>query len=313
MKECEFIDMIERIDTKPSTDQKITEQLLNYDASSKQPAQLFSSEKRLCHLPYISKIAAACILIALFGTTTAIASNFFLKTYHVDINFKSDKAKDDPHKNPFHNRSKEYKTKYFGRGPRVFDEKGNLITSNKKETTDERGNIYDDTGLGTNFVYNPQKSGEEAFKVLGLPNLTPTYLYDNYILDQNGYMYMKSENKGTIQKKLAVEFITHQTDTNSKFVYIEYYPNENDKSPKTSTYVVDDDPSLYSASTYTTKGGLICNIVSQKNSDDISAQIEMKSDTLGSGTFLISFSHIDMDEIKVILDSLPITTKGITK
>jgi hypothetical protein len=60
-------------------------------------------------------------------------------------------------------------------------------------------------------------------------------------------------------------------------------------------------------STYTAKSGILCNLTIDEKNDIISADIIFDSKTLGNAHFMISCTHIQIDEVKDILDSIPFT------
>lgn len=154
----------------------------------------------------------------------------------------------------------------------------------------------------------PYKNGDEAFSVLNLPNLVPTYLLDNFKLSlYDNYTYYEEEfPNGMINKQIYTKFISKSGP--GRIVYFYYSPSDTSQKNTIVTTVATDDS--ITTSTYITKNGLTCNII-EKNDDDIfsssaTALIIFDSKSLGNGSLFFDFHDVEMNEIKDILDSIPI-------
>jgi len=309
MKENEFRAIMSKIDTDSSTDRKITEQLLNYQGISKldytimkrnRQSILFFIKRGKQYFANVSKVAVAIVLLTIVGTATAwAAASYFAKSYTVDIQVKTVEDIKPLLKDFEYSTSKTFGA-YKNERTIYTDPSGNVFDS------DIDGILRDGYGnaLAVKDVYDPVKSGNEVFAVLGLPNLVPTYLLDNYTLDPSGYSYTEQE---ATEFKCVRALFWH----GMKAVDIAYEPIKDSENSNTSTYIIgvgELDTSNYIKSTYITKSGLICNILDLQDELTISAEIHFESNTLGEGSYILSFTKIEMDEIEAILDSIPISS-----
>lgn len=292
MKEKDFRKFINTIDTDASIDQRITDQLMNYEVDTliinrnRLPVVNLKNLRGRRLISSMTKAAAVILLFAIVGTTTALAATYLVKSYKVKYEVVPESDL----------------------GPVPEREIISFGTGHKNES----GTFYDAEGNLT-FSYGPEdpndediKFGDEAFTALGLPNLTPTYLYDNYLVQEPGYRYIKpkSDDGSEFKDELFVSFFTVGS---SKHVYLDFFPQETSTQDITLSIPTNMAEDLTNTSTYTTKGGLICNLRESEKYNIIDAIIMFDSDTLGNGFYAICFTDIQMDEAKEILDSIPIT------
>jgi hypothetical protein len=323
MRENKFRTILSKVTTDSAADQRITEYLLNYpelsqagDKSNKHSKLLFSltSKHRLPLFYHISKTAAAIVLLTILGTATAWAAGYFVKSYPIDMQIKQ----------------VEDLTDYMGNGPKpektttlrfgdyeirstvYWDADGNIIEP------DANGNIIDKDGsvlaygdktgrvIASYKDYDPTKGAKEVFELIGLPDIIPTYLYENYKLDPGGYIYKEEEFTDRTVKQIAALF---EYRGYQKSVCIYYRPVGDTVDTKESLYIIEGDISDYEKTTYTTKTGLLCNILYTKGPNKLSsAEIHFTDAALGDGIYSFSFDRIEMDEIKAILDSIPMSS-----
>jgi hypothetical protein len=158
-------------------------------------------------------------------------------------------------------------------------------------------------------------SGDEAFAELGYPNLIPSYIYDNYLLSEKGHICLENNRDGVTQKWLITEFFTDGYETgdfSGEYIYISFIPSDVSVVNITSVYTEEvglEEDFIFSE--YTTKGGVICSLKQHIERGYITADILFDSDTIGNGSLMMNFSGIDMDKVKEILDTLPLTEETI--
>ena len=294
MKENKVFELIANIDTDLSMDQRITEQLMNDQTITEHTtknAWLQLKYSRLYHNPTLLRFVrtAAIILIFTFlGTTTVLAANYLIRSYRADLEIIPEVELGPPQENTVKQR--------FGPGHK----------NESRITRDAEGNILE-AQIPEDPNHEDIKYGDEVFAKLGLPNLIPTYLYDNYLLGEGGYLYTEySLEDGTISSQISAHFFSVDT---GKQIYLYFHPSEASTEDNTMTYMTneftEDD---YSTSTYVSKGGLICNLVENEEHDLIDATIIYDSELLGNATFFLDFVSIPMDEVETILDSIPISS-----
>lgn len=291
MKESEFKDILSRINTDTTMDQQIVDNLINYEASSNHTFQAkwlsnlntTKNDKKL--LSKISKSIAAVVLLAILGTTTALAASY-LKSYTAEFEVVPETELGPP--------ADTLVRKEFGEGHK----------NETKTTYDSAGNVIEFIGP-EDPNHDDVKYGNEAFAEIGLPNLIPTYLYDNYLLEEGGYIYVEQlRQDGFIMKKISAGF--YQGDS-GKYVFVDFLPSDQSSNYGIIAYL-DSELSTkdFITSTYINKGGLTCNLVENSKHGIVSSTILFDSETLGNATYGISFTNIKMDEIEAILDSIPI-------
>lgn len=318
MKESEFNDLIDRINMDTSMDQRMEDLLLQYDYTTNDKKEdNYTKDKltiirRFTSLSTLVKAASVLILLAAIGTSTAVmASNIFIHSYTVPISIKD--AKDMPKATT----SSECKITssrnlQFGEGIRLFDKDGNILSSIDDTVYDEEGNVIDNSSISTaDYTYTPEQNGSDAFHVIGIPDLTPTYLYDHYILDEDGYQYSEktyqiNETKDDIVNSISAHYFT----STQKDVNVQYMPSSGEVY-LTTTYYDGVDIENITKSTYETKNGLTCTIINNEGIIDV--HIFFNSLSIGNGELMLNFCNIDMDEIKDILDSIPVIDYKSTK
>lgn len=282
--------LFNNIDTDPSMDQRITEQLMNYPTArdSRLNAAWYyiknSFISRNSALYSITRIAAIIILITFLGTTTVLATNHLIMTYKADMAIVPEEDFDSP---PEYTVKEHYGTGHPNSTTITKDAEGNII-----ETKPEDPNGED------------KKYGDEVFKRIGLPNLIPSYLYEHYLLGEGGYLYIESPNDdGSPYREISAFFYAVNS---GRKVYVYFSPSDASTKDRTMTYMTDRLAKDYVTSIYTTSGGLLCNIVQDKIDGLIGATIYFDSEKLGNGAYFISFDSVSMAEVEDILNSLPI-------
>lgn len=295
MKEREFIEFVSKIEPHASMDQRITNRLLNYDAThdnfnqkTKILGQLLVS--RINKLsPSLPKVVAVLFVLAIIGSTTALAAGYYIKSYSSQFSVISEPELKLP---------KDLVKRHFG---------GHTT---KSTTTMENGKLVT---IGPE-TYNDEdvNSGDKAFGELGLPNLFPTYLYNNYIVDDSGIIYGEEEiSDGSKSTYIAANFTSFDS---KKLIYVEYVPSKVSKKDSPNSLATDDFAKEdFTSSQYITENGLICNLIEAVTDDTISATIYFDSNSIGNATYLISFSHVKMNEVKEVLDSIPISVNENNK
>ena len=332
MKENDFKDIISKLNIDNSMNQRITEHLLNNEKCTssnnqrKWRANLFVFNNKKSFFRAASKVAIAIAVLAVVGTATAWAASYFMKSYPVEIQVKTEEELGiTRNEDGDLNLGFDYRTapiQRFGKGHKLRGE-GLLDASRKAKYENSR--YIEELGITLPSPYGPEdpnphesdiKSGDEVFAVLGLPNLVPTYLFENYLLEDGGYRYKEPRlDANTSYKQISAGFYssTYYTDNTPtpKYVYFDFIPSETSTKDALITYADNASTvSQYIITTYVTKGGLICNLVQKPDDDGITANINYDSETLGNASYMLSFSNIEMDEVEAILDSLPITTEA---
>lgn len=327
MRENKFSTVLSKVTTDPAMDQRITEYLLNYqelsqarDKSNKHSKLLFllTSKHPRPLFYHISKTAAAIVLLTILGTATAWAASYIVKSYPIDIQLKQTENLTDYLANEIEHEPKPEKTTILRFGDYEIrsivyrDADGNIIEPDENGNfLDADGNVFayedeTDRAIASYKDYDPAKGGKEVFELLGLPNIIPTYLYENYKLDPGGYVYKEEEFADRTVKRIEALF---EYGSYQKSVYISYRPVENTGDTKESLYIIEDDIADYEKTTYTAKTGLLCNILYKKGHNELtSAEIHFTDAAMGDGIYSFSFDRIEMDEVKAILDSIPMSS-----
>lgn len=329
MKEEKLRNLMSKVDSDTVMDHRIMDHLFYYEEDSGVNLDRNNVNRRTVipagkRYKFIlnkgSKIAAALIFFAILGTATVWASSYFVKTHPIDLQIKPMKEYEalveEWEAQGYKSESQIIKEQRFGEGEVggtfLSDASGNKIEPDSNGVyKDSDGNILDS---GILPEYDPVKSGDEAFAVLGLSNLTPTYVFDNnYILSTEGYRYTETEHKIYAENKsdcFIEQSITAFFDDTNKTVHFTYTPIDDAASIGTSYFVQDEADVLNSTtSTYVTEGGLLCNLViTDDEYEAVTAEIYLESETLGKVLYSLSFNHVEMDEIEAILDSVPIST-----
>jgi hypothetical protein len=153
------------------------------------------------------------------------------------------------------------------------------------------------------------KKVEDAFAILELPNLFPTYVMNNYYLNNDRCTYMETKyDDGSVSKEIYASF--YSNDAQAKRVDITFLPTLTSQKDSGVTMLTD---ANVTTSAYVTKSGLHCSIAEIDGEEDfedgIIAFLNFDSETLGYGCYSIYFDDIEIKEIKKILDSIPIVEK----
>lgn len=291
MKNEKIKKIISNIDTDISMDRRITDHLLNYqeltDITHNKALSQRNNNTLLFNqaLHNFTRTAAAILLFTIFGTTTVLAANYLIKSYTADLEIIPEVELSPPQDSTM--------KQHFGTGHK----------NETRITRDAEGNI-----LETQIPEDPKnediKFGDEAFSKLELPNLIPTYLYDHYLLGEGGYLYTAYSHDGNISSQISASFFNVDTD---KQVYLYFHPSKTSTKDNTMTYMTNEfkEEDLIT-STYVTEGGLTCNLVENEKYGLIDATIIYDSEQLGNATYFLDFVSIPMNEVKAILDSIPI-------
>ncbi len=324
MKENEFIKIITKPIIDSSMDQTIANSILHHDTNANkkntrarwmQTGYLFS-QKALSNS--ISKIAVAVIVLSLVGAGTVWAAGIYVKSYKSEIQIMTedevDVIKDDIISLDRENAVK----KYFGNGNKLIgpaiDMNGNILE------IDEEGYYTheDGTKVPASYIPDPNRyenartSGDEAFAEMGYPNLIPSYLYDNYILETDGFIY--AEFPESSYKEIMVEFLTdayNGGDFYEENIWVTFSPSETSVENPQSIYRLNYDEDDYITSSYTTKGGINCSILEDKVTFHIIAEINFDSETIGNGHMMIEFVGMEWDKVTEILNTLPLTEDNV--
>jgi hypothetical protein len=282
MKEDRFIDIMKTIKPDPDMDQRMIDHLINYEDSTSDQS-IINMIKAICNKKIffrnISISVSTFLLFIMLGTTTAFAG-YLIKSYLVND--------------------------YY-----VIKEPDAGLLAERNITSYGEGHVNKTVYVDGKIIEKPEdvnkedvKYGDEVFGLLGLPNLIPTYLYNNYLVEEGGYKFIEGKtNDGSEYKKIAGGFFSVNT---SKYVYIDFSPS-NGTMKDTDLILADNNLSKedIKSSSYTTKGGLTCNLTEDEKNDMITAIILFDSEALGNAYYLLSFTHIDKEEVKTILDSIP--------
>jgi hypothetical protein len=286
VKEKRFNEILQSIKPDSAMDQRIINRISNYESSNTEnnlsDKLVWMFSHKVVH-SNVFKTAAAFVMLIILGTTTALAASYIIKSYTVkEYNVIPE---------PDYSKALDRTITSYGEGHKnvtVYQD-GKLIE--KPEDTNKEDVKY----------------GDEVFALLGLPNLVPTYLYEHYLLEEGGYKYIEGKcSDGSKYKQISAGFYCLGA---TKYVFIDFIPSEDSMKDTEITFANNDllkeDLKI---STYTTPGGLICNLSEDDNSDLITAHVIFDSEVLGNAEYLLSFTHIDMEEVKKILGSIPITT-----
>ncbi|MDF2545085.1 MAG: hypothetical protein K0S47_4803 [Herbinix sp.] len=321
MKESE----LKKILTKPvmdqTMDQKIADSLLYHDANINNVGwrRLFTQKTLRFG---ISKIAVLIFLLAIVGVGSAWAAGLYVKSYFTDIKVMTEEEIEDDSDLVIRFDRENATRKRFGTGNKMIgllkDMNGNI-----PEIDADGYYVFED---GSKFLApyipdpnrheNARKSGDEAFAEIDYPNLVPTYLYDNYVLGVDGFVYtmITQENK-VVLKEIMVEFFTDAYDTGDflkENIWITFHSSETSvKDSKSIHMSYDENDDNYIYSSYTTKGGIICSILEEVDRNSIIVHISFDSETIGNGRMMIQFKGLEMDKINEILDTIPLTEGNV--
>ena len=326
---------LKRILTTPTTDdamdQNITDALLNIDSHTDRSNnyRVKNSTKYLANNKLsgyrFSKVAVIILALVLIGTGTALAAGFYVKTYtHEWKNMTKEEYYEETGidiDEALLNRE-DIIRKSFGAGNKMItlprDAEGNVL-----EINDEGLIVLEDgTIITPRYIPDPdryekaKKAGDEAFAELGFANLLPTYIFDNYILGDLGFICSEITQDGTTYKNLMGEYVLDgyiTGDFHSEWIWVNFKPLH-ETAINQQSILIDNNRTedQYINSTYTTKGGVLCNI-SEHNLGNITADIVFESDTIGNGHLMIEFVGFrnKMDKVNEILDTLPFNEDSI--
>ncbi len=288
MKDDRIKEVFANIDTDISMDQRITDQLMNYQSItniSNMKARFLITNHTVTSF---ARMAAIIVLVIFCGTTTVLAGNYLIMSYKANFEVIPETELGPP---------LEYSVKQrYGTGHK----------NESRITRDSEGNIIE-AHIPEDPNHDDIKYGDEVFSKLGLPNLIPTYLYDNYLLGEGGYLYTEiTLEDGSISSQISASFFSINA---SKNIYVYFTPSKAPIKNKTITYMTGLTEEDYITSTYVTRGGLICNLVENPKYDIIDAAILFDSEQLGNASYFLDFVWVPMDEVKAILDSIPITVE----
>lgn len=317
-------DRLKEILTKPvmdeTMDQKIAEQLLNYDTDRNKKVwtanwltRTFSTHNSL--RINISKVVIIIFALFIIGGGTALAARWYVKSYPAKIIIMNE---DDIDLGEYESSVEHRVRKSFGTGNRLVsmlrDRDGNIYE------VDENGYYIFEDGSKNIEAYipdpnrheNDRKSGDEAFAEMGFPNLVPTYLYDNYILGVGGYSYMETYYKnGSFYKTILADFFKDGYDTGdftSETIFAQF--SSSDITTEAYAYLnKNDNNDTYRYSSYTNKNGILCTIVEKL--ENVAVHIVFESEQLGNGDINLIFKGITLDKIKEILDTIPLTAEMV--
>lgn len=324
MKEKEFKELLMQSRMDDFMDKKIMNNLLSYNTDDNSlEAEEQNSYKYRKLVKFATKAASVVLVLFVIGGATAWAAGLLVKTYPVDIKTVTEKELEKLNEEKKVNID-EYlanrEIKRFGDGNKMkgpaYDTEGNILKR------DEYGNLYytdgsiiesepDQWGLGR--IEKDKKNGDEAFAEIGLPNLIPDYIYENYKVAEGGFVYSESNIDGKPYKNVMVSFFPEYTSPEfsnltgndlrtllKKRIWFTITPVDR---PVENTYVYltivgEDSGKTYS---YTTSSGILCNI---REDGNIIVFINYSSEIYGNGQIMLEFSQYTIDEVKAILDKL---------
>ena len=171
----------------------------------------------------ISRFAFVIIGILIIGTGTAYAASLYVKSYRTNIKFMTENELSEAMEHSDVTVFETIEKKVFGEGNVniIFSKDSN----GKFLEMDEEGYLTLEDGTKYKPPYKIHKNrheldkinGDEAFSYAGFQNITPTYLYENYLLSERGYSYseLKSIEDNITRKDIIAEF------------FPDYYLNDN--------------------------------------------------------------------------------------
>lgn len=319
MKENEFKKIITKPVTDSSMDQKIANSILHHGTNNNkennkvrwmQTGYLFTQK---AFTSSISKIAVAVIVLSLVGAGTVWAAGYYVKSYKSEIGIMTEDEVEEFKDDAISLDRKNATKKYFGEGNKLIgpaiDMNGNIL-----EIDEEGYYIHEDgTKVPASYIPDPNRyenartSGDEAFAEMGYPNLIPNYIYDNYILDPDGFIY--SEFPESSYKEIMVQFLTDAYDGGDFYeenIWVTFNPSETSVENPGNIYIGSDEEK-YNISNYTTKGGILCTTIEDKVTNHLMVEINFDSETIGNGHMMIEFVGMEWNKITEILETLPFT------
>lgn len=328
MRENELKKILKQPIMDETMDQKIANTILLYSTNKRKNFFVvgckrmgyFISQKVMHH--GILKMVIAFLALVIFGTGTAWAASMYVKSFPTEVNLMTNDMID--YEDVYEKIPKNEVWKNFGQGHKMIsllrDTNGNILEIDK----DGYYTFEDGSKFLAPYVPDPKRheidriSGDEAFAETNYPNLVPSIIYDDYLLKEGGFTYYEAtyEDNTTFQRILGSFFEDYtKTDNFRESIYFSFTPVDSLEDNPGVIHLVDDkkDLSNYMQSSYTNKGGIICTLLESRDGKNIIAHIAFKSDTIGNGKLMIEFVDFkQMDKIKNILDSLPITSDTVT-
>lgn len=327
MKESKLKSILTKPTIDESMDQNIRDSLLDIESHSEKMTCKSSDIPRMHMLDNkflgyrFSKVAIIIFAMIIIGTGTVLAANLRVKSYEHKMDFMTKEKLyreygidvDNP---PLYD--EDIIKKSFGADNKLRslprDSKGALF-----EINDDGHYVFED-GSTVVPIYLPdpdrhekaKKSGDDAFAELGYPNILPTHIYDNYLLEADGITCFELTKGGHTYKWLMTCFYKdgyESGDFTSQTIWVNFSAMKESVKDMTTTLIDDyssEDDYIYS--TYISKGGILCSIEESIHAGNISANIVFDSDTIGNGHLMLEFVGFRnrMNEIEEILDTLPL-------
>ena len=325
MKESDIRKVLKQPKMDEVMDRRIEDSLLSYDPNVSfklNNGKLIKLNKRIYTKTFnlAAKAAAVVLILTAVGSATAWAARLLVKTYPTEIKTITE----EEYKNRIEEQGIDYEEyqknilenavkKKFGEGnvrvSPMRDSKGNILEP------DENGFIHFEDGslFKPSVARDPKghekdrKNGEEAFAELGLPNLIPDYIYDNYLVAEGGFTYLENNYDGKMFKWLTVSFFpdymsdefADENDLFRKTIYFTFSPY--DELPQNPGVVLIGGVGTGDITSYTTINGVECTILKNEN---ILVFINYSSEIIGDGQIMVEFIGHGWDEAKKILDML---------
>jgi hypothetical protein len=333
MKEEELKKILMQPKMDELMDNRISDNLLSYNPDNNlklNTGKLTNKLKYKKSFQFISKAAAVILVLVAVGGATAWAAGLLVKTKPVNIKTVTKEEIDKMYEEDgldrdeyIENYKKNRIKKVFGKGNQillpVFDSEGNLAER------DEDGILHFKDGSTVKSMagaLDPErhekdiKSSNEAFTELGLPNIIPDYIYENYLVGMEGFIYTEYTQEGHTAKDIMVCFYPDYTspvfaddlnkdDSMNIFNKVIWFTISSTGESELSTDILSEreDEDTSTISTYTNKNGITCTIQEEER---ILAYIHFSSETLGNGSIMIEFHDTPMEKVKEILDMLPL-------
>lgn len=354
MKESQLKKILTTPQMDASMEHRIADNLLFHDINTNNSNQEAERMRALCRFTqnsgsnFITKIGFAVFVLAIVGAATVWAAGLFVKSYPVDISYvtteENNKQREEIIKEggavSIFDKDK-MTVKHFGAGNAI----GLLITDydGRLLQPDENGNYVRKDGTiiekseaeaykNMSRKERNKKNGDDAFAELGIPNLVPTAIYEQYYLDRDGFTYKEQTfSDDFIGKEITAHFITNNYGQIDKLqdVWFSFSPSSTSTKDAGVTSVRDDLGKDIITSNYTTKTGIQCTIEEYSyegysiGKDHLmkeeftqlkkTVHIQFDSETIGNGFMMIEFTDTDLDTVKAILDTLPLSEEDVTQ
>ena len=330
MKESKLNKILTTPTIDEAMDQNMTDFLLNIDSHAAETdslkgyirgRQLYNNKRFGYRFP---KVAVIILSLVLIGAGTALAANYYVKSYPHRTKVMTEEELYTEYGIEI-DKSSLYREdvirKRFGEGNRSIslprDAEGNALEIN------EEGNVVFEDGTvftpryipDPNRYENAKKAGNEAFAEVGYPDLTPTYLYDNYILGESGIICFESNQDGTTHKWLMAEFMKDGYETgdfSSEIIWVNFSASKTSLEGINGILVdsnIKEEDLIYSS--YTNSEGILCTIEENNVTGNIAVYVTFDSDTIGNGRLMIEFIGFDIPKIQEIMDTLPLSEADV--